>query len=1186
MADQTNIPVTLQAKIDEKSIAQATARFKDLQRQLKGMGVDWGKVAKYATSATTEIQAISDAAAAFSKKLGMATMDSVGHLKKLGDQLEDAQQKAEELADAYKGAESGAREGIAKQMGEQAKEVAKLTQQIHEYRSAQGKQIQQLNKLIKVQDRYQKSVTDAAKFDSGDMFEGIKNKLASGNLKGLFGDIGGGIKKSIEGKFARGAMESAAAKGGMGTEAGAAEIASAAKMMSGAGLALGASVAAFGAFVMLVKAASDHMTGLNKALINGMGYANDFVSDAKGYRKVMDEMRHAAIDSHGAMLKFGKSSEDVMKIINSYAKESTGSLIKTRNTMEDFGKGNLQFGVEQFAKNAIVYGKALNMEAEDAAAMMGKMQSEMGYGASQIQGLMQDVVKSAATASMPMSKFMDIFKSVIPDVELYRNRLEELTGTIKLLSKTMSPRDVKQFMDGFAKGFSGTDFKQRLKTALVVGVPRVSEIAAKDFSSKAGVMAAKFSKYLGVDGPKRFMTAFQSGEKGMAGLINEMQATASQMGESLSGTDIGEAMKLASYESARQKGGPLNTATAMRGMGMFGTYKVLKEMSQKFTSGFDGLSEHVIAQLGISDQQYQALRQTNQSMTVWKDMLGKYGKTNSKSMNDALRESISIRKFGDKTHAATVDLRDATEEDLFAASQQHEEDMKTEITASDLAQEQVSATTSISDKISNVIAFLLEKLYNVMQPILDLLDDMWSWIVGDEDQKKLIKQVQEATDKFVQQVGPGAQAEQAKLVADAVSKGVSAGKGGADLGEYVARSGAITAADLQGFDVAKVGKYAEKQGMGPSDAAVIQEAFYQAMKQGNMVEAMRVLEKIPGKSTLTKSGNMESTLLSLFGGQMAPSEEAQRRAAGKAATSRPGTEAREGPKKLKERIEADKLAKEASDLETLVSDDRLKAANVTRAQFSKMDPAAKAAAGLPVTPAETAAATGTRRGQTVYGPEAGLTQQQFEATKAASSPGAPGSPGTKTAKAADTMTSLLEAIQAAGDSTVVQAMGISMHLDEIEKLLKGPGVHLNKTKFAQEVAMSTLKPMLDDSLATAFLDYFMYSAKSKDVESMLQDAKDEGAKTVKEAAKQWGIDYQEKFFPKPEGARDFGGKIDTTGYYRLMRGEEVVNPSLNGGTGGSRSVTINATINVNGSGDPRATAAIVRSTLYDMSEKH
>jgi hypothetical protein len=1207
MADKTTLSIGVQFVSDSTSIStinrEAEKLRRDLDKKLRGVEVNWKKVAKSATAATSEINAISDSAAVFAKKLSAATISSVGHLKKLGDELDKAKHDAEELAKVYKTAEAGAKEGIAAQMDKAAEAISDLTHQIDMERMARHKEVKELEKVVKIQQKYQKRVKDAIQSDSG-MFEGAKNKVSGGSFKGLLGDFGAGIKKSLMGGIARrgeakAASANLAAGGGeAGMAASASEIAKAGKMLGSAALALGAAVAGFSAFIALVKAASDHMTGLNKALIGGMGYANDFVSDAKGYRGVMDEMRGAAINSAGAMLRFGKNSKDTMEIINAYAKESTGSLIKTRNTMVDLG-GSVESGMQEFATNAIVYGKALNMEAADTAAMMGKFQTEMGYGANQVQDLMQDVVKSAATASMPMSKFMEIFKSVTPDVELYRNRLEELTGTIKLLSKTMSPRDVQQFMDAFKKGFGGTDFKQRLKTVFVAGIGNVNKVLEKGFSSRADTMAKKF----GVS-QKEFQAAFKGGEKGMAAMVNKLQA----QGKQLSGTDIGEAMKLASYEGTRQKGGPLNTATALRGASMGETYQILKKMSQRFGTGFDGLNEHVIAQLGISEQQYLAMRQTNQSMQVWSDQIQKTGRTSSKSLNEGIARRMMAQddKLKDNNEALKAFAKMSGEDQermLFEASAEHEENMGKRVTMEDLTQEQVTATTSISEKITNVIAFLLEKLYNVLQPILDLLDDVWGWLTGNDNQKEMIKEMKSWRDDSVgmyekaaedlsrkaaetkdpkkkaaieqEAAKQGALAEEMRMFGEKFQGNVRSGTSGGDLVKNMISPETLVKNRKQILDmITKSPDIRKSMEFGDSDAL----ARFRDKESGNDPKDLDVIYRLLG------SGRTTANVMALGRDQVAsqnPSEEAARKAKYRGATKREGTKEYAGPKNIAER-EKLRLAEEASDIDEIFKRDYPGEPAKTRAGTEISAPIS----------AKTKETTGVGAGDSTGAKTASVApnlEKMVEASKTTSETSA------LNLEKSDSMVEILAAIKTATESINIQSMGMSMHLGDIKQFMKGPGIHLNKSHWKNdsvEAMRSMFDEVLEEELTMFLFSLIQFMGEEGEANRKLVIGS-EGAR-AKLIGKGGGISTLaggqftslatlEGRLPDPLklGHRDFGGDVPVTGMYRLQKGEMVTRRGE-----GDKSVAISATININGANDPHMVASIVRNEIYKLENKH
>lgn len=847
--EQIAIETLVKLGVDPKSVADVireTKRTKaDIEKILSELKVDYKEIGARADANIKKIKDISSAASAFAKDLSSASRSSFKELASLGKELESAKRKAEVLRKKYESADTPEeKEQIAKDMTDASQAVAELNKQVTDFQKANKKAGAQLSNVNKAQQRYQTDLKKAGSYTGKTMFKDILKNVSKGmtggpaGLKGAAAGIAGNLNQGARGMAARGAMAMGKGAGGRGAMAGAGALGA----LSGALSGLTAAAVALGAFWELLKKASDQQTALNKALVAGTGTANDFVVGGKTYTAAVDDMRNATVDAHHALLKFGFNSEKTLKVINAFAKESTGSIIKTRTALKSLGEGDLSKGVETFAKNAVAYGKALGVEATDVGDMMGKFVSETGYGAGQVQDLMANVVRSAATANMPMTKFMSIFRRVLPDVELYQNRLEELTGTIKLLSKTMSAKDVQNFMDAFASGFKGMDFKQRLKTSLVVGVGNVSKALDKDFSMKAKSIAQNFKDYVSEE---EFMKAFKGGEKAMADLMAKAQANAIANGGEIAGVHISDAMKLASYEAARQKGGPLNTATAMRGAGQYATYSILKQMSQRFTTGFDGLSEHVIKQLGITEQQYEALRTTSQSMEVYQSQLRQTGRTQSKSMNEGLREAIATRKgITDGVAKQMIDLREATEEDLFLAAELSNKSDKTARDAQDLAVEQVSVTTSIDEKIDNVLAFLLEKIYQVLNgQMMAVLQDIEDAASTDDKSKAEIKKLEKArvADAFG---GPQteAQKKQQEVRSKALRQAIARGVEGSDLiGEM---KGSYTADQLKTIP-ALMSSYAISKGMDAKQADAMAERMREKLGEGDVNAALWQLKEMP-----------------------------------------------------------------------------------------------------------------------------------------------------------------------------------------------------------------------------------------------------------------------------------------------------------------------------------------------------
>lgn len=1188
--EQISLKMLVQPEMDQKAASRAIKDAQSLHKKLSKLKVDWSDISKASGKSIKELRNITSAAENFSKSLSKGAQASFKEFAALGDQLEKAHDDAARLSDQLKRAKGvGAKKEAAAGLGAVQKQIAGLNKQIAQHKDANKGYKNELAGVIKSQRAYRVSLEKAASYTGKNMLGEIAAGLKRGG--GGAGRVFGAVGKGVQSSLAKKALESGAGRGAAGAAAaggGGAGIAAAASALQKVIPILSGVAVAIGVVWQAVTAASDHQAKLNKALTEGTGTANDFVSNTENYRDVLNELRNSAINNAGAMLKFGVDSEQTLKIISAFSKESTGSLIKTRDTLASLGKGDVQRGMNEMARNAVSYGKALGMESTEVAGMMGKFVSETGYSAGLVEGAMGNIVKSAATANMPMTKFMDIFRRVLPDVELYQNRLEELTGTIKLLSKSMSPKDVQNFMDAFAKGFQGVDFKQRLKTVLITGTGFVSKTLDKDFSSKAQVMAQNFAKYAkpGENITKEFQKAYKGGEKSMGDFLAKMQGRAAQQGEAIAGTQVSNAMKLASYEATRKKGGALNMTTAMRGAGMYGTYKILGKLSQSFTKGFDGLSEHVIKQLGISEQQYEALRTTSQTMQTYRSELSAAGMTSSESMNKSLREAIATRKgIKDDVGKKMIDLTEATEEDLFTASEMSNNAKDTAITAENLALEQTTATLSISEKLSNVIAFLLEKIFTAINDFVATpLGKLVDWLMGGKSVQPMIEALNRQNEG-IQASGYSAEVKsQYDLQTKAISSALKAGMTGKDLATSLGKDPAFK--NLSKLKPEQILAKAKERGATDLQLSRIKGEMYQKEGETGQEATARILGSFEGLGIKGGTSSLFQELGQDLAAKYGETEEAKKSRLFRTETRRADTEEVAVEKDVK-KVEAARQAsdsslefakkmaeKEAREGAKITGEDPEKAvaAALVAVQKSHDDRMKKAG----VTPGDPAAPAAAPAGVKSSAPAKVMEKAQEESTKAVTS-------------AQDDAASVVE--------------------KQVENVYKGvtdvAGILKKGIIFQSGFLVGPYKSVIKDA---SFLAFDQALVGFSTIMAKLQTDEDfatqmagysfgiqESGLSMKELSSVAGTGSQDRILQlmKEKGGKQSGGPIPDTGTYRLHKGEAVldamtyesVKQGLRGGGGGG-GVTVNMTVNAAPNWTKQEFEGAVMGVMDRVARKH
>lgn len=721
MADdkKVRIDIPIVPSVDKKASRAAMAEIRQLERELGSIKVSFNDVVK-------------------------STRDMVSELRKMPSDIEKAGKSIQRPG----GGRGGPRKESVNRAADRADKKAEEAAQF------------QINSQKRIE-AFQKQRMEAV----GKIFKGIPDLLN----KNLF--------KTAAKSMASHGVTAASSTAGIAKEGGGtgAAIASA---LAKAGTAVVGVVGVVTILAKILSLASENQAKLNRSLLEGSGTASDFGSSVEDYRGAVRELNEGILKSNRSFLQFGSNSEKAAKSIGAFSKETTGSIIQTRNELASLGgsKG-LGGGVEIFRTATESYSRALGMSTEQTGELMGKMSHELGRNAKGSISALENIVQAAAKSNMPMAKFMDIFHQVIPGVELYQNRLEELTGTIKMLSKTMSPKDVKGFMDAFAKGFDGKGIKDRLKTALIVGIPQTSKILADDFEAKARSMADQF----GLD-PEAAVKATQGGEKAMAAFIAAQRLA----GKNLTGVQAGNLMKNAHNEGSRRAGGALNVAHAMKGGGMMAAYKLMERQGSTFVKGDNpGLQEVVQSNTGISSQEMDAIMSIKQNAEQFKaELQASGGQLSSKSMQKGLESVMSdkLRKQGKELtpENLTKAIMSAGIEDFIAAGERSNYAANTQEEAVDLAKEQYNVTSSLGDKLENVVGWLLEQILSVLNSTLDVLNDTLMWIMGDKDAVKEGKRLGDLADaintankdRFAKKGSEGA-AEMVKMGAEMVASGKS-----------------------------------------------------------------------------------------------------------------------------------------------------------------------------------------------------------------------------------------------------------------------------------------------------------------------------------------------------------------------------------------------------------------------------
>lgn len=1141
---------TLTAKVlvkpewDRAALRKMEKDFGGVTKRLASMKTDWAGISKSSGSAVAEIAKISKAAAAMSGSLSDATKKSVKEMASLAKELQQAKKRAEELKrKASTSTDPKERASASAGVSAAEKQMVGLTRQLKESQKAEKASINEIKQTIKARKLERESLKKAAAYTGKDFrrdvsaslgksFQGMKTGGFHG-MKSALSGIGGGLKAGSRHSSGVSARAALSGEGG-----GVAALSKLAPVLSG--LAVG-----FAALIGFIAKASSAITGMNKALLEGSGTANDFTTKTGAYTTAIDDLRKGTKDASLHLLKMGGNVKMTGDIINAYMKSASGSILKTRDAMTALGEGDTAKGIELLAKNAMAYGKALGMEVGDVAQMMGQYEQDIGMGARQTQTMMGNIVKAAATSNMPVSKFMDIFRATTPALELYTNRMEELTGVIKMLSKNMSAADVKKYMDAF-KGFKGQSFLERVQHVLVAGIGKTDQILAEGFSKKADTLAISFNDQVGDGMGDKFKAAFKAGDREA---MKDILVQAKSRGANAA--TIGEAQKLMGVEGDRRKGGALGEASALKGASMRDMAKIMEAEIQRLGGGKPGarvseIKEQIAEQRGWSQDQVDALNQFNDSMGLYQKSLQEYGTTVSKSMDDALKKVLA-QKFGHGKTADQITPRDmakASADDIAAAAELSNKSEKTQKTALDLATENADATVSLGEKLDNVIGFILEQIYEKVDGVLKVLNNIFNsildWISGDGAKAK----GKASIDKYnVSGYGAGGQKSFGDYK-DTLKGGLENGKSGVALastaGDYYKSQydkmkaepgGDANAEALKTAMSAAIGKSMDEAGLGKAQKANNMKSVSDALDKGDFGKAMESVVAFKG-------GKSDADALLKFGQDVLPKAitDADKKGSG-GPMRRPGQSALG----IRQTAVDPDAAAQASDTVRVGKKISEMGSDADKALGDVVDA---------VTPTPGSPGASATPSSVSSSPQAKVQQ---EATK--------------------------DVVDSQEDIAAKQKRAYEDVYDETHDVLSllKKGIRL-ETGFLNGPYAKTIRDSTLTSFKDALMEFGILQAKMQNSPAIRSMMSDQGDEIIKAGGMDamMGVDtadtnplqtFRTQQDANTKGSKQTGGPIPDTGNYRLHRGEYVV-PSMPAGSqsGGGQGGTLNANVVIHGSG--------------------
>lgn len=502
-------------------------------------------------------------------------------------------------------------------------------------------------------------------------------------------------------------------------------------MVSKLGPLLATSASIFAGLVKIMLDAEAQAKQFNKDILESAGSA-DFLAQAggdadKAYKNLdgtLDNMRNHAFDAVENM-KWGITPKEHQAVMNTLNQEGV-QLTSIVGDFKNAGDAATQSAaaVQDFSDlthMSVTYSRNFGVSLAEIGSMQAELFTEMGSSLSTVSLQFSRMEKDAGESGIAANKFFNIIRGVSSDLALYNTRLEDTVSILKLLGKSMSPKNAQKFLQSMTKGMKDMSEEDRIKQTLVAGEGKQREIVSKDLARKEKLAQADLASAAGMR-LEDVQAAVAQGGKAMEDVLakvpenargafkeamSEMKMDSNALknggvvGLSEASANLSAAGSFASKKAALQRFGGNKKLSEMTGVQGFAARKVTGTSLEEFR-GMAKMEAAIDDQKKVMIEALKAV-QNGGGTKEQKEMANRLealNLTTEKSVNDA----------GDADIIAGMARTDA---DALAASQEQ----------TNWAEKQAGLTSSISDKMDAIIDGIFEFLYVGLKDIISDLNE-------------------------------------------------------------------------------------------------------------------------------------------------------------------------------------------------------------------------------------------------------------------------------------------------------------------------------------------------------------------------------------------------------------------------------------------------------------------------------
>ena len=507
-------------------------------------------------------------------------------------------------------------------------------------------------------------------------------------------------------------------------------------------------------FAPILSVASSFMMSFVKVMIDAEGAAKDYnkqilaTTSTAGYLarnfgnaeaaskdlgKSLDMARGAA-KNHDLLQSMGTTSEAMASFQAAITAEGV-ALDKLGRANE--GATTSTEGHIKTLQRGVAFSRMFGVSLSEIAQLQGQFMSELGMSADGAAASFQSIADSAAQAGMEANKFFGIVRGFSSDLSLFSLRLEDVTGLLGTMGKNMDPRKMNQFIQTLSQKFGG-GVGDNLKYSEMAG-EEGRRVVQQDLAQKTANLKKDLQSKLGDSVSEKDLDAFiqavrANNEKGIA----EFRA---KHKKELSG-ELGSSIDSLALMSQRVgSGDKVDQAATLKMLGPLAKMAMQNAISRKNLGGVDvqdisGDKLIAAAGLNITEEDVEnarkmtlALQQglqelindvsSGQKLTAGQEeQLTKLG-INPKNRAGAAKELEKLFKKRGGLDKYMASLSASQQEEVAGAATQE---------AVDFAKASADLQFSMLDRLGVIQDVLLNKIYDAMQWVGNLVSDILAWL--------------------------------------------------------------------------------------------------------------------------------------------------------------------------------------------------------------------------------------------------------------------------------------------------------------------------------------------------------------------------------------------------------------------------------------------------------------------------